>query len=171
MKKCAYNCNANSFEEIQTKLYFKILLGDRLQVPNFSYFERVRSDPVVYIYQIMANLNIRESLHDTALRNLLIEVAKAGATQALVDSGSLAPFISKADSYRLYGRKSVDKWIKLGVLTVRGEGNEKQRIDRVEIQAIASSSSLANYINSRHFRDQRRKINIDESCEKLKANK
>jgi len=116
-------------------------------------------------------LEKQDILYDPLLRDLLIEVAKTGAVKALVSVDKLSPYMSKSDAYRMYGRSTVDKWIKMGILRIMGEENEKQRIDRVEINAIASSSSLANYINSQYFKSQARKININEAYEKLKTNK
>ncbi|QEL01545.1 hypothetical protein FKG96_12255 [Olivibacter sp. LS-1] len=111
---------------------------------------------------------MRELLYNREFRNVLVEVAKVGATQALTEVGKLTPFISKSEAYRKYGRKYVDRWIRLGVLTVKGEDNQKKQIDRVEIQAIASSTSLADYINSQEFKAKGIKINISEALEQDK---
>ena len=100
------------------------------------------------------------SIFDYELRNMLTDAAKLGATQALADSGAIKPFMNKSEAYRAYGRASVDSWITDGLITPRGEIGKSWRIDRVEIQALASAKTVANYINSQYFKEK--KINLEK---------
>ena len=50
-------------------------------------------------------------LQENELIKLLSTAAEMGANTALRDSGLSKPQITKADAYRRYSRKRVDKWI------------------------------------------------------------
>lgn len=104
------------------------------------------------------------SVFDYELRNMLTDAAKLGATQALADTGAIKPYMNKSEAYRLYGRGKVDSWIKDGLITPRGEIGKSWQIDRVEIQALSSSGTVAQYINTQYFKDKGVKINLDKEC-------
>lgn len=100
------------------------------------------------------------SVFDYELRNMLTTAAELGATKALTNTGAIKPYMNKSEAYRLFGRAKVDDWIKDGLITPRGEIGKSWRIDRVEIQALASSKTIAQYINSQYFKDKGVKIKI-----------
>lgn len=99
------------------------------------------------------------SVFDYELRNMLTSAAELGATKALSETGAIKPYINKSEAYRTYGRTKVDNWIKDGLITPRGEIGKSWQIDRVEIQALAASRTVAEYINSQYFKDKGVKIN------------
>jgi hypothetical protein len=99
------------------------------------------------------------SVFDYELRNMLTSAAELGATKALSETGAIKPYINKSEAYRTYGRTKVDNWIKDGLITPRGEIGKSWQIDRVEIQALAASKTVAEYINSQYFKDKGVKIN------------
>lgn len=76
---------------------------------------------------------------------LLRAASELGAIIALVNSGQLKPYLKKAEAYRLYGRKNIEKWIDDGLITPRKDGNHSAswRIDRVEVELIVKACSLA----------------------------
>lgn len=94
------------------------------------------------------------SIFDRELRNMLTSAAELGATRALAETGAVKPYINKSEAYRIYGRVKVDNWLKDGLLTPRGEAGKSWRIDRVEIQALAASKTVATYINSQYFKEK-----------------
>lgn len=96
------------------------------------------------------------------MRDVLKDIAKAGAIQALIETGQLKPFVTKAEAYRLYGRSNVEKWIRNGLITPRGGCGEKWRLERAEMEAIVASASLAAYINSKEFKAKGIKVNLDD---------
>lgn len=98
------------------------------------------------------------SVFDYELRNMLTSAAELGATKALSETGAIKPYLNKSEAYRTYGRGKVDNWIKDGLITPRGEIGKSWRIDRVEIQALAASKTVAEYINSQYFKDKGVKI-------------
>lgn len=99
------------------------------------------------------------SVFDYELRNMLTSAAELGATKALSETGAIKPYLNKSEAYRTYGRGKVDNWIKDGLITPRGEIGKSWKIDRVEIQALAASKTVAEYINSQYFKDKGVKIN------------
>ncbi len=98
------------------------------------------------------------SIFDYELRNMLTSAAELGATKALSETGAIKPYLNKSEAYRTYGRGKVDNWIKDGLITPRGEIGKSWQIDRVEIQALAASKTVAEYINSQFFKDKGVKI-------------
>jgi len=91
---------------------------------------------------------------DFELRNMLTSAAKLGAMQALADTGAVKPYLNKSEAYRVYGRNKVDNWIKVGLITPRGEIGKSWQIDRVEIQSLASARTVSDYMNSQYFKSK-----------------
>lgn len=84
----------------------------------------------------------------TVLARVLGTLAKLTATEMLTMSGSLKPFISKSEAYRMYGRGKVDKWISEGHLSIGQDEvgtSSKMRINRNEIEALAQADDLVQY--------------------------
>jgi hypothetical protein len=113
----------------------------------------------------MTPMEITISSH--TLRALLADAAELGATAALCKIGSLKPFLSKQEAYKLYGRANVDRWIMEGHVVANKDGDHsaKCRIDRVQIETIAKSSKRHTYltVNERSKNDTRaREININK---------
>ncbi|MGF7079726.1 hypothetical protein [Mucilaginibacter sp. UYCu711] len=72
------------------------------------------------------------------LKQLWALAAALGAQIALVRTGQLKPYLSKAEAYRLYGRKNIEAWIREGMLTPRKDGDHSAswRLDRIEAETI-----------------------------------
>ncbi len=86
---------------------------------------------------------------DYRAAKFLQAAAELGAKNALEKTGAIKPYLSKNECYRIFGRGRVDKWINDGVLKIRQDSavNSKIRISRAEIEALAESEHVANYIN------------------------
>ena len=74
----------------------------------------------------------------------IIEVA---VNKALLNSKSLTPYLSLNQAYRMYGRKTVDRWAAEKLITVikDGTGTSKCRIKREEIELVAATSNRASW--------------------------
>jgi hypothetical protein len=82
-------------------------------------------------------------------RQLLLQAgAELGAIAALIKTGKLKPYITKAEAYRLYGRKNVERWLDDGLLTPRKDGNHSAgwRIDRLEAELIVKARFLRQHL-------------------------
>ncbi|RZJ23750.1 MAG: hypothetical protein EON51_02200 [Acinetobacter sp.] len=84
------------------------------------------------------------TLTSRQLQMLLECAAEMGAIQTLSKAGIIKAFLKKSQAYRLYGRKNVEKWISLGLITSRKDGNHSAtwRIDRIEAEALSKSQAL-----------------------------
>ena len=82
-------------------------------------------------------------------RQLLLQAgAELGAIIALIKVGKLKPYITKAEAYRLYGRKNIERWLDEGLLTPRKDGYHSAgwRIDRLEAELIVKAHFLLQHL-------------------------
>jgi len=75
---------------------------------------------------------------------MLQQAAALGAKAALVQTGKIKPYLTKAESFRLYGRKNIEHWINEGMITARkdGELSASWRIDCIEVEAIIRTTEI-----------------------------
>jgi len=75
--------------------------------------------------------------------------AELGAMQALISTGKLKPYITKAQAFRLYGRKNIERWLNEGLLTPRKDGDHSAgwRIDRLELELIVKARFLLQHLD------------------------
>lgn len=87
-------------------------------------------------------------LSQAEFNRVLTHAAQLGAIIALVKCGKIKPFLSKNESFRLYGRKNVEGWIAEGLITIRKDGNHSAswRVDRVELEVIVISRQILHLI-------------------------
>ena len=82
-------------------------------------------------------------------RQLLLQAgAELGAIIALIKTGKLKPYITKAEAFRLYGRKNIERWLADGLLTPRKDGDHSAawRIDRLEAKLIVKARFLRQHL-------------------------
>ena len=81
------------------------------------------------------------------LKVILREAAQLGADEALVKAGLISRYLTQNSAYNLYGRRTVDKWIREGKVSVRknGAGNSKIFIDKLELEALAKGTDFMVY--------------------------
>lgn len=83
------------------------------------------------------------------LKDLLADAFEIGFKKGLLTASSveikLKPYISKSESYRLYGRSLVDRWIASNLIREikDGENNSSIRIDRIQLELVAKASNRA----------------------------
>lgn len=67
---------------------------------------------------------------------------------ALIQTGQIKPYITKAEANRLYGRKNIQHWLDAGLLTPRKDGSHSAawRIDRLEAQLIVKARFLLQHL-------------------------
>jgi hypothetical protein len=81
------------------------------------------------------------------LMGMLKDAAELGAQIALAKSGSIKPYISKREAYRIYGRGTVERWIKEELISPLKDGNDtsKIRIDRAQIESVSKAYNRHTY--------------------------
>lgn len=90
------------------------------------------------------------TLETFQLRALLADAAEMGAMKALSQSGALKPYLSKAEAYKIYGRRNIDRWIKENLIEEITDGiSTKIRLERIQLESIAKSSNRASWFRSR----------------------
>ena len=87
------------------------------------------------------------------LRNMMLEVATIAAKKAMASAGILSPYVSKAQAYKMYSRRLVDRWIKEGLIKEikDGEYNMKIRISRIELETAAATSNRVSWYQSQSY--------------------
>ena len=82
------------------------------------------------------------------LQEIINESAAMGTIIALVATGVIKPYLKKAEAFRKFGRYRVEQWIESGVITIRKDGSRSAawRIDRLEIEALASAEKLRRWL-------------------------
>jgi len=78
------------------------------------------------------------------LERFIREAAALGSIITLIRTGMLKPYLKKNEAFRKFGRIRVEQWINSGMITIRKDGNHSAawRIDRIEIEALASAEKL-----------------------------
>ncbi|WP_214228597.1 hypothetical protein [Pedobacter sp. B4-66] len=84
------------------------------------------------------------------LEGLLQDAANLGATKALTDAGVLKPYLSKAEAYRIYSRRLIDRWLKENLLIPEkdGDGGAKIRLSRVRLEVLARTSNRVSWFKN-----------------------
>jgi hypothetical protein len=83
-------------------------------------------------------------------RNALIDAAELGAIKALVQIGTLRPYLKLNEAKRTYGPAIVERWIREGLVTPIKDGNHTAsiRIDRIQIESVAKTCNRATYLTT-----------------------
>lgn len=68
---------------------------------------------------------------------------EAGFARCMETLGELKPYISLNQAYKMYGRKTVARWISEGLIEIQkdGTGTSKCRVSRKDIELVASRSN------------------------------
>ncbi len=82
-------------------------------------------------------------ISERELRLLIEGAVKAGVNLALTELGMVKAYLSKAEAYKVYGRKQVDRWIseKLIDPIKDGTNTSKIRLSRIELESISLTSN------------------------------
>ncbi len=86
-------------------------------------------------------------IFDHEYRRALLDAAEIAAQKVLVSTGQLKPYLSLNQAYKQYGRATVERWAREGLIKLikDGDNNSKVRIDRLQIEAVARTSNRASY--------------------------
>lgn len=80
-------------------------------------------------------------LHENQLRQMLSSAAEMGAKNALRDMGVDKTQISKAEAYRRYSRRRIDRWVREGkVIPIKSKGSVL--FNSAELEAISQTVEL-----------------------------
>jgi len=81
------------------------------------------------------------------LMDIISGAVQIGVETTLVQTGLLKPYLTLTTAYNMYGRKTVDKWIKEGRITAHksGDRNSKVQLDRLVLQALVKTDELIVY--------------------------
>lgn len=73
--------------------------------------------------------------------NIAVEL---GATTMLIKTGQIKPYLKKSEAYEIYGRKNIERWFEVGLLTPRKDGSHSAawRLYRLEIEILVKSLEL-----------------------------
>lgn len=84
------------------------------------------------------------------LSYLLSQAAELGAMTALAKTGVIKPYVKRSDAFRMYGRGTVERWIREGLITPikDGDASASWRLDRIELEKVASTSNRHTYLNA-----------------------
>jgi hypothetical protein len=101
--------------------------------------------PVIIIHQHTVEIDLKE------LRQLLADAAELGAKMALIESGQERGYLKQSEAFRVYGRATVERWIREGVLKPikDGQGSSTVRLDKMELAQLAKTSQWENRIRPR----------------------
>ncbi len=83
-------------------------------------------------------------------QELIANAVNIGYQKALVENGQLKAYLSKADAYRKYGRRQVDRWIREKLVTKVKDGTNSSsiRLDRTELETVAMTSNRMSWFRS-----------------------
>lgn len=83
------------------------------------------------------------------MQQLLQCAAELGALRALINMGQVKPYVTKAEAFRLHGRKNIERWLDQGLLTPRKDGDHSAgwRIDRFELELIVKARYLLQHLD------------------------
>lgn len=86
------------------------------------------------------------------LGKMLGDAAKLGAKQALIEAGLSKPFLSATKAHSIYGRKTIERWVREGLIIPHkdGERNSAVRFDSLLLETLSKSSNHLSYFNSQN---------------------
>jgi hypothetical protein len=84
---------------------------------------------------------------DHEKRKLLEDLSEITVKRVLIELGQLKPYLTLNQASKMYGRGTVDRWKREGLIKFIKDGanTSKIRIDRIEIECVAKSSNRASY--------------------------
>ena len=87
---------------------------------------------------------------DIEYRRALMDAAEIAAQKVLIATGNLKPYLSLNQAHKIYGRGTVDRWIKEGLITPikDGDANSKVTIERLQIETVAKTSNRVSYFQN-----------------------
>jgi hypothetical protein len=76
-------------------------------------------------------------------RDALKAASELAVSQTLMKLGLLKPYLSKAEAYKIYGRKQVDRWLREKLISKIKDGTNSStiRLSRTELETIAATSN------------------------------
>lgn len=90
-------------------------------------------------------------IEDYKLRQMLNDASEMGAKKALIDAGLDKPFLKKAEAFKLYGRSTVERWIKEGLIKPSKDGGQTTttRLDKMRLALLSKTSNRNTYLTQK----------------------
>jgi hypothetical protein len=78
---------------------------------------------------------------------MLKDQAELAAMAVLVQQGVLKRYLTQNQAHTIYGRSTVERWVKEGLVTLIKDGtkNAAIRIDRIQLEAVSKVSNRPSY--------------------------
>jgi hypothetical protein len=98
-------------------------------------------------------LELRSQFHEVLAimgRCVAEETHNCTTIEVLEKLSLIKPYLKKSEAYRLYGRQTVDRWIKEKLITPikDRENNGMIRLNRTELEKASLTSNRMSYFNS-----------------------
>ena len=76
---------------------------------------------------------------------------RIGTIANLANLGVLKPFLSYTEATDTYGRRTVDRWIKVGLIKKIKDGkeNSKVRLSRVQLETLATTANRDDWFETK----------------------
>jgi hypothetical protein len=68
----------------------------------------------------------------------------------MIRTGNLKPYLNKSEAFRRYGRGNIEKWLDIGLITPRKDGDHSAawRLDRLEVESLLASNEIRRIFSS-----------------------
>lgn len=89
-------------------------------------------------------------INDRQLLALIAKAVELATIKVLIKTGDLRTYLKKSEAFRIYGRRNIEKWLSLGLLTMRKDGSHSAawRLDRLEIETLVNSIEVSKLLNA-----------------------
>ncbi len=93
-------------------------------------------------------------------QELIANAVNIGYEKALADNGQIKAHLTKAEAYRKYGRRQVDRWLREKLIDKIKDGTNSSsiRLDRTQLETVAMTSNrmswFRNYVPN-DFKDEK----------------
>lgn len=97
-----------------------------------------------------AQLNDLLARHEESIVARIEGIVLSTVNRTLEKTGSISPFINKQEAYTLYGRSTVDRWIRERLLVVQKDSDSQSAQCRIRRDDIDKIASQCNHPKNRH---------------------
>ncbi len=87
------------------------------------------------------------TLTKTELSTIITNATEEGVKRGLAAAGVISPIIFKNEAYKIYGRWSVDRWIREGLVDEYFDGvGSRVRLDRFKLEEVAKTCNTKTFM-------------------------
>jgi len=83
------------------------------------------------------------------LNKMLTDASELAAEKVIIKMGLGKPFISQNQAWKVYGRRTVERWIEEGLIepTKDGTSTSNIRLDRMQLETLSKTSNRHTYLS------------------------